>query len=205
MVLFAGELFWVSAMKFIISVALSIILASYSFAFAADSDSKSSKDYISKLRIGGWIGNDALLVLPDRSAGAAPIGQGFGGVKLIEVGNTSFTADYGGTQGKVTLDPGWQLAPHPDLTNWIIAFMKSVGQKIDAQTPDVSQQGVVRIMHNGASTSNFMKVIQAGPFQSLPDWMEYIDVRVSINPHEPTKLQFVSMGITPDAHKRLLK
>ncbi len=196
-------------MRLAVVLALSLFFANCGSAMAAGtpaaSDQKSAKDYISKTRIGGYIGNDALLVLPDRTAGAAPIGGFFGAMKLVEIGNTSYTLEYGGTQGKITLDPSWQIAPHPDLTNWLIAFMKAAGLKIDAQHPDVTQQGVIHIAKNGAVSSNFMKVQQANPFESLPDYLDSIDLKVSINPHDPTKVQFVSMTVTPQTYERLLK
>ncbi len=164
-----------------------------------------AKQYISGVRIGGWIADDALLVLPDRTAAAVPIGKNFSGVTLLEIGNHSFKVDYNGTKGNVTLDPGWQLAPHPDLTNWLIAFMKSVGAKIDAQTPDVTQEGVITVSQNGVAKSSFMKVELANPFQTLPDWMESINIKVLINPHDPTKVQFITLKVTPEAYKRLLR
>jgi len=211
-VIVSGELseyVWEDAMRLATVLALSLLFAnagsSLSAATAPDGDNPAAKKYISTLRIGGWIGNDALLVLPDRSAGAAPKGGGFGGVKLIEVGDNSFTVDYNGVKGKGTLDPVWQLAPHPDLTNWLIAFMKGVSAKIDAQTPDISQQGVIHISHNGVVSSGYLKVQQASPFQSLPDWMESIDVKVTINPHDPTQVAFASMMVTPQAFDRLQK
>lgn len=184
-------------------LALSLVLANANVVGAADQ--KANKDYISKLRIGGWIGNDALLVLPDRSAGAAPIGGGFGGVKMLEIGNTSFTVDCSGQQGKCTLDPVWQLAPHPDLTNWLADFMKDVGLRIDAHFPDTTKEGVIRISHSGYSSSSFMSVQKSAPFQSLPEWMESIDLKVSINPGDPTKVQFVSMTVAAQAYDRLCK
>lgn len=184
------------------SMLASLIPASAEVSYA---EAKPSRDYISKVRIGGWIGNDALLVLPDRSAGATPIGKNFGAVRLVEIGDNSFTAEYNGVSGKVTIDPGWQLAPHPDLTNWLIAYMKTIATRVDAQYTDVSQQGVIRVMHNGAVSTRFLKVQQASPFEPLPEWMESIDLKITINPHETTKLQFVTMTITPQAYARLAK
>lgn len=168
-------------------------------------EAKPARDYISKVRIGGWIGNNALLVLPDRSAAATPIGKNYGSVKLLEIGDNSFTAEYNGVKGKVTIDPGWQLAPHPDLSNWIIAYMKNIATRVDAQYPDVSQQGIIRVMHNGAVASNFIKVQQSAPFDHLSDWMESMDLKVTINPHQATQLQFVGLTVTPQAYSRLVK
>jgi hypothetical protein len=169
------------------------------------SDAKPARDYISKVRIGGWIGNSALLVLPDRSAGVTPVGKNFGGVRLVEIGDNSFTAEYNGVQGKVTIDPGWQLAADPDLSNWLIAYMKNIAAKVDARYPDVSQDGIIRVMHNGAVSTRFLKVQLAAPFDHLPEWMESLDLKISINPHQTTQLQFVTMTITPQAYGRLLK
>jgi hypothetical protein len=201
---------WKDAMRLATVLVLSMMMMCFATvsspaAAPGEQSEQAARSYISKVRIGGWIGNDALLVLPDRSAGAAPTGRGFGSVKLIEIGDTSFTVDYGGVKGKVTLDPTWQLAPHPDLTNWLISFMKGVGSKIDAQTPDISQEAVIRILHNGVAESSFLKVQQANPFQSLPDWMESINIKVTINPHDPTRVAFLSMTVTPQAYERLLK
>lgn len=168
---------------------------------------QANRDYISKIRIGGWIGDkaDALLVLPDRSANSCKIGASLGGAKLVEIGDNSFTIEYSGTKAKVTLDPVWQLAPHPDLTNWLDAYMKEVGARIDAQVPDVTQEGVVHFTQNGAGASTFMKVQNANPYSALPDWLESIDLKVSINPHDPTKVSFVGMKITQAAYDRLIK
>ncbi len=196
-------------MRLAIVIAFCLTFTNLNTAMAASSPAgaaqQSAKDYISNTRIGGYIGNDALLVLPDHSAGVAPIGGSFGAMRLVEIGNTSYTLEYAGTQGKVTLDPSWQIAPHPDLTNWLIAYMKGVGSKIDAQTPDVTQEGVIHIASNGAVSSQFMKVEQANPFESLPSYLESIDIKVSINPHDPTKVQFVTMKVTPEAYARLIK
>lgn len=190
-------------------LALSLMIANISTPVAAGAapggGEQMARNYITNVRIGGWIGNDALLVLPDRSAGVAPTGGGFGGVKLLEISDNSYTVDYGGVKDKVILDPAWQLAPHPDLTNWLISFMRRAGLRIDAQTPDISQEGVIQIMHNGAVSSSFLKVQQASPFQSLPDWMESINIRITVNPHDPTRVAFVSMKVTPQAYERLLK
>ncbi|MBX9685553.1 MAG: hypothetical protein K2X27_02555 [Candidatus Obscuribacterales bacterium] len=184
-------------------LAISILAGTFTPSMAAPQAQTGSND--SGVRIGSWIANDALLVLPDRSAGACPIGGAFGGTKLVSVGDTDYVVEVGGKQIKTNINMAWQLCPHPDLTNWLISFMKNVGARIDAQTPDCTQEGVIRISQNGAASSGFMKVQQASPFWSLPDWMESIDVKVSINPHDPTKLQFISMKVTPQAYERLLK
>jgi hypothetical protein len=200
---------WKDAMKRFAGVlALSFLFAQVGMLSAAAQPfggNQPARDYISNVRIGGWIGNDALLVLPDRSAGAAAVGGGFGPVKLLEIGDNSFTVDYSGVKGKVTLDPVWQLAAHPDLTNWLISFLKGVQARIDAQTPDITQEEVIRIANNGAVTSHFLKVQQASPFQCLPDWMESIRLKVTINPHDPTGVALMSMTITPLAQSKLLK
>ena len=194
-------------MRLVVFLALSLsALVSFSqAAIAAPGNEQTAKKYIANVRIGGWIGNQALLVLPDRNAGAAPVGVGFGSVKLIEIGDNSYTLEYDGVKDKVILDPAWQLAPHPDLTNWLISFMKGVGAKIDAQTPDTSQDGIIHIINKGVASSSFLKVQQASPFQTLPDWMESINIRVTINPHDPTRVAFINMTVTPQAYARLLK
>ena len=176
-----------------------------SVSAATPSPDKASKDYISRIRIGGWIGDDALLVMPDRRANSCKIGASLSGAKLVEIGDNSFTTQYSGTQVKVTLDPGLQLAPHPDLTNWLTADMKDVGHRIDAQVPDVTNEGVVHFTQNGAAASTFMKVQNANPYSALPDWMESIDLKVSINPHDPTRVSFMGMTITQQAYDRLCK
>jgi len=54
------------------------------------------------------------------------------------------------------------------------------------------------------SDSSVLKIQQALPFQTLPDWIESVDFKVSINPHEATRIQFLKMKITEAAYKRLL-
>lgn len=173
-------------------------------AFSLAAGAESQRDYINGTRIGGWIGNNALLVLPDRSAGSVAVGSSFGGTKLVDIGNVDYTLEYGGYKGKNSIDPAWQLMAHPDLSNWLISFMKNLGQKIDAQFPDVSKEVVVRVSQNGAISSDVIKVQQASPTQALPDWMESIELKLNINPHDPTKVQFLSLTVSKDAYKRLI-
>ncbi len=191
----------------LLASSLSVLaLGSFLAAQAApSSNDKSAKDYISRIHIGGWVGDSALLVMPDRLAAAVPTGSSLEGARLVSIDDTKFTMEYGGVKGNVTLDPWWQLMPHPDLTNWLTSFMKEVGLKVDAQRPDVSHEEVVRISRNGAASGDNIKVQQARPYPSLPDWMESVDIKVSINPHEPTRVSFVSLVVTQEAFNRLGK
>lgn len=171
----------------------------------AVSSAPAAKDYTNGVRLGGWLGNNPLIVLPDRSANAVKIGNAWGGVKLVgvdEAGST-FTIDYGGKQLKGNIDPAWQIAAHPDLTNWLISYMNVLGKRIDAQTPDITQEGVIRVYANGKAPSGYMKIEQANPFDSLPEYIESVDLKIKMNPHQPTVVEFASMKITPAAYERL--
>lgn len=191
----------------LLASSLSVLALACVAANAAPSPAgeKSAKDYISRIHIGGWVGDSALLVMPDRMAAAVPTGSSLEGAKLVSIDDTKFVVEYGGVKGNVTLDPWWQLMPHPDLTNWLTSFMKEVGLKIDAQKPDVSHDEVIRFSRNGSASGDSIKVQQARPYPSLPDWMESVDVKVSINPHEATRCGFVSCVVTQDAFNRLGK
>lgn len=163
------------------------------------------KDYTNGVRLGGWLGNNPLIILPDRSANAVKIGNSWGGVKLVgvdEAGST-FTIDYGGKQLKGNIDPAWQIAAHPDLTNWLISYMNVLGKKLDAQNPDITQEGVIRVYANGKAPSGYMKVEQANPFETLPEYLESVDLKIKMNPHQLTEVEFASMKITPAAYERL--
>lgn len=161
------------------------------------------KDYTNGVRIGGWLGDRALIVLPDRSASPVSIGNSFGGVKLVAIGDSSFTIDYGGKTLKGNLDNGPQIAPHPDLTNWLIDYMNSLGKRIDAQNPDLTQSTVIRVNANGSAPSSLMKIEQANPFVALPEYLESVDFKVKLTPHKPTQVEFAGMKITPAVYSTL--
>lgn len=181
---------------------LSLVCVLASFSGAANA-LPPAKDYTNGVRLGGWLGNNPMIVLPDRSANAVKVGNSWGGVKLVAVDDSTFTIDYGGKQLKGNIDPAWQVAPHPDLTNWLISYMNVLGKKIDAQNPDITQQGVIRVYANGKAPSGYMKVEQANPFDTLPEYIESMDLKVQMNPHQPTVVEFVSLKLTPAAYERI--
>jgi hypothetical protein len=48
-----------------------------------------------------------------------------------------------------------------------------------------------------------MKVEQANPFEPLPEYLESVDLKIKLNPHQLTSVEFASMKITPAAYERL--
>lgn len=169
-------------------------------------DSMPPEDLALKSRIGGWIGDNVLLVLPDRSAGLLAVGSELRGVRLLEIDdNSGYTLESGGARCKFSLDRAWLLAPDPDIRNWLVSYMKHMRDRIDSGARAVSQEATVRVFANGAVKTDIIPVQQAAPFHSLPEWMESVDFKLLLNPGQKTSVQLLSFTVTPAAYKRLLK
>lgn len=189
----------------LLATALLILSTSTQSITHAASNPPASKDYTNGVRVGGWLGDRALLVLPDRNATAVSVGKSFGSTKLLAIGNTDYTIETGGKQMKGNLDMAWQIAPNPDLTNWLISYMNVIGKKLDLVNPDLNQETTIRVYANGSAPSNLIKVNQAVPFDTLPEYLESVDLKIKLTPHQPTVVEFVSMKITQAAYDRLGK
>ncbi len=189
-------------MKYLSSLMLLLIFASFIAVRAAD---ENHSQFLKGVRIGGFLDDKVLLVLPDRTASLVSTGESVQGVKLVGVDATTATLECGTQREILDLGTAWQLAPHADLTSWRTRYLKIVGRRVDAQNPEVCKAVIFRAFRNGAAQTDDVEITQGVPYPKLPDFLESVSLTASYAPEKQTAVDMNYMVVTDKAYQRLLK
>lgn len=194
---------WESFMKTRWSLTFLATILCSSFLSASGADVSSG--FLKGVRVGGFLGDKVMLVLPDRTASLVSVGESVSGVKLANVGTTTVTLEAGQQKEILDLGTAWQLAPHADLTSWRSSYLKLVGKRVDAQNPEVSKAVIFRAFKNGAAQTDDVEITQGVPYPKLPRFLESASLTASYAPDKQTSVSMNDMIVTEQAYQRLLK